>query len=113
MRQCQKFRYIMIVNIHDLINPKTGNSYKEDNLKLKHKFNIGDLVEDTDTGVRLFVAEQTRDCDKSLLYSLTINLDIFNRYKKNCREGFSHQTQSALGYPEYCLKLIKPYTTNH
>lgn len=37
---------------------------------IKHEFDVGVLVE-IDDGVRLFVAEHTRDCDGAPLYSLS------------------------------------------
>jgi hypothetical protein len=103
---------VNIIAIHDLINPETGKSYKEDNLELVHKYNVGDLVEDKDTKVRLFVARQTRDCDGSLLYDLTI--DLYKYYKeieyKNedyDRIRFTTHHCSCPGYPEESLKRIK------
>ncbi len=97
---------IPIIFIHDITNPATGNTYKEDNLKLKHKFEIGDLVE-LGSGVRLFIAAQNRDCDGSLLYSLTIDLEDYFFYMKECNEGFSTLAGTAIGYPEESLTLIR------
>lgn len=94
------------MEIYTLINPETGNTYKEDNLKKRHKFNIGDLVEQ-ENGVRLFVAAQVRDCDGSLGYSLTIDLDEYNYHMEQCKPGFSTTDGTVLGVPEYCLKLIR------
>lgn len=99
--------------LHDMINKKTGRSYKEDNLLLKHKFNIGDLVELKPEGLRLYIASQDRDCDKSLLYSLTINIDEYNDAIKEANKNwypekrFGTHHMSTMGYPESSLKLIK------
>ena len=35
----------MITMVHDLTNPKTGKTYKEENLERHHKIPIGSLVE--------------------------------------------------------------------
>ena len=77
---------ITILNIADLKDPNDpqGRTYREVNNAKVHKFDKGDLVEITYTGVRLFVAKQTRDCDGSLLYSLTPNEDDFEQEQ----EGF-------------------------
>ena len=34
-----------IVFLHDTIDPDTGNTYKQDNMKLTHKIPVGALVE--------------------------------------------------------------------
>lgn len=59
----------MITHIHDLPHP-AGGTYKERNLAQPHAFAVGELVE-INGGCRLYVAEQTRDCDGSPLYTLT------------------------------------------
>ncbi len=68
--------------VHQMINPKTGNTYKEDNLKIPHNIPIGTLVEckfDTwHSGgacakyhVRLWVIRHDRDCDGTPLYTIS------------------------------------------
>lgn len=67
--------------IHDLTNPETGRTTKEDNLAIPHSIPVGTLVEivpwDEESerefgGVRVFVAEHTRDCDGTPLYTLSV-----------------------------------------
>lgn len=36
---------MQIVNVADLINPDTGNTYREDNANLTHNIPLGTLVE--------------------------------------------------------------------
>lgn len=65
--------------IHQLIDPETGKTYKEGNLKLQHNIPIGTLVEvkfDEWFGEgacwrvegRLWVVAHSRDCDGTPLY---------------------------------------------
>ena len=61
-------RYIFIA---DLTNPATGKTWREENAARTHAIPLGALVEIFRTGVRLFVARQTRDCDETPLYSLS------------------------------------------
>lgn len=62
--------------VHNLTNPKTGRTYREDNLQRQHKIPIGTLVEirhdlpQLEDGFRLHVVQHTRDCDGEPLYSL-------------------------------------------
>lgn len=60
-----------LINVADLVNPETGNTYRQDNLALSHTIPVGALVE-LENGVRLHVLQQTRDCDGTPLYSLGI-----------------------------------------
>lgn len=59
-------------NIADWKDPKDslGRTYREINNARQHAFAVDDLVE-LDTGARLFIAKQARDCDGTPLYSLT------------------------------------------
>ena len=68
--------------IHDLTNPETGNTYKEDNLKKRHNIPVGSLVEvkfdDFSPGgfswkvhARMWVVRHDRDCDGTPLYTLS------------------------------------------
>lgn len=62
--------------VHDLTNPETGRTYREDNLQRQHKIPIGALVEirhdppELEDGFRLHVVQHRRDCDGEPLYSL-------------------------------------------
>ena len=60
------------MNIADLADPNAeqGRTYRQVNHALVHKHELGALVE-LSTGVRLFIAKQTRDCDGTPLYILT------------------------------------------
>ena len=90
------------INIADLKDPDDlqGRTYREINNARKHKFNIGDLVE-LETGARVFVALQTRDCDGTPLYCLT---PIENDYKQNKKRFANHNWLN--GYSEELLKFI-------
>ena len=58
------------------ITEENGKTIRENNLSIKHKIPIGQLVElrsDSDygwEGIRLFVTSHTRDCDGTPLYSV-------------------------------------------
>lgn len=85
--------------ISDLrVNECSAETYSEQNLKKKHEFEVGSLVEIDDSGVRLFVIKQTRDCDNTPLYSLSVDDD----YKDEPYLRTWHN-----GYTEECLKLIR------
>jgi len=59
-------------NVADLKDPNDaqGRTYRQINNATVHKHGIGVLVQ-LESGVRLFIAEQTRDCDGTPLYTLT------------------------------------------
>lgn len=73
--------------LHHLINPETGNTYREDNLAIQHSIPLGTLVEisgdyldedgepDHDVGLRLYVVLHQRDCDGTPLYGLSFQHD--------------------------------------
>jgi hypothetical protein len=82
------------MHIADLVNPKTGKTYREENSELTHTIPIGSLVEDIETGIRLFVVMHTRDCDQTPLYSLAADMDDPD-YK------WHH------GYSEDSLRIVK------
>lgn len=65
-----------IQNIADLLDPDDpqGRTYREINNAQDHYFEVGKMVEVVDTGVRLFVAHLSRDCDGTPLYTLTPEL---------------------------------------
>ena len=71
-----------IVMIHDLVNPETGKTIKQENLEKPHNIPIGSLVEvewDQWFGdgaywkmhARLWVVKHDRDCDGTPLYSIS------------------------------------------
>ncbi len=68
--------------IHDMVNPRTGKTYKQENLELMHNIPIGTLVEvkfDRWYGegacmkvhARLWVVAHDRDCDGTPLYIIS------------------------------------------
>lgn len=66
---------VEFINVADLINPDTGNTYRHDNLAKAHAIPLGTLVEicwegEPDNGIRLHVVAHKRDCDGTPLYSL-------------------------------------------
>lgn len=87
---------VEFIKIHEMVNSKTGRTFKEDNLALKHNIPVGELVEIVPTGdpleddgseyigVRLHVIYHGRDCDGTPLYWLGI-------------KGFSY-TSDGRGY---------------
>ena len=99
-----------IILAHQLINPKTGNTRKEDNLKHVHNIPIGTLVEckfDTwhtggaceKTHARLWVVCHHRDCDGTPLYGI-------GRWKGEWPE-MSGDKGTHLGFPEYMLTPVE------
>lgn len=91
-----------IVFIHDLIDPDDpqGRTYREVNNAKIHKFQVGDLVE-LETGARVFVAKQSRDCDGTPLYCLTPKKGDYEQH----RNGFANDNWMN-GYSEESLKEV-------
>ena len=87
---------VHFIFIHDLVDPKTGKTYREMNLELKHQFPIGSLVE-IDGYSRLFIVAHRRDCDGTPLYSMNHIPAHPDAYQGR---------QDIHGYPEHALKLI-------
>ena len=86
--------------IHDLVNPKTGKTYKEENLELKHNIPIGTLVEvkwhdwfgdgaGWKVHARLWVISHDRDCDGTPLYSISRWKDFGAMYPSVAFHGFT------------------------
>jgi hypothetical protein len=86
-------------NIADLKDPndKQGRTYRQINNSVCHGIGLGVLVE-LDTGVRLFVAKHTRDCDGTPLYVLTS--EIQGEYPLN-------QMNWLHGYSDNILRAVK------
>ena len=70
------------VNVADIVNPKTGKTWRQENLEKQHKIPLGSLVEvkfDTWFGdgacwkvhARMWVVSHDRDCDGTPLYSIS------------------------------------------
>tara|TARA_R110002020_G_scaffold69395_3_gene180615 strand:- start:32 stop:349 length:318 start_codon:yes stop_codon:yes gene_type:complete len=84
------------INIADF-DSGNGKTYRQMNNEKTHSFGLGVLVE-LDNGVRLFVAKHTRDCDGTLLYSLTPEYNEDTEYLKTIK--WTH------GYCEYGMKAV-------
>ena len=96
-----------ITFIHDMPSDTDGKTWKEKNLEIKHNIPIGSLVEVSydgapNKGVRLFVAEHSRDCDGTPLYTLTWSLPKYHEFKGIYRACFC-----IGGYGEESLTVIK------
>lgn len=94
----------IIINVADLVNPNDpeGRTYRQINAAKKHAIPIGALVEDIDTGVRLFVVKHGRDCDMTPLYYLSANRD--DTEQKDPR--FLNRGWVG-GYSETYLRIVK------
>jgi len=117
----------MILNIADLVNPETGNTYRQDNMAKKHTIPIGSLVEIVhnpipgikddpedllEIGIRLHVVAHTRDCDGTPLYSLGIygnegDLCVMGDVTLKAGRFSPRILQTFHGYGEEQLKLIE------
>jgi len=107
------------IMIHNLVNPETGKTHKEENLERRHNIPLGTLVEvkfDNWFGdgacwkvhARLWVVAHTRDCDGTPLYSVSRWRDITGhaRASYHIYHGFSEKSltvvnvtdELALGY---------------
>lgn len=87
---------------------------REENMKRFHAYALGSLVEETSTGVRLFVGGQTRDCDGTPVYSLMAENPNYESHDLE-----SYRVNSGLyicgidradmihGYGEERLRIIK------
>jgi hypothetical protein len=71
-----------MINVADMVNPQTGQTWREENLARTHGIPVGALVEIVsdpeypddereNDGLRLLVAHRGRDCDETPLYWLT------------------------------------------
>ncbi len=90
--------------IHNFIDPNDpdGRSYKQINAEKEHQIPIGSLVEDIETGIRMFVVLHTRDCDMTPLYWLAPDKDDTERDYPN----FANRKWDG-GYPESSLVVIR------
>ena len=96
------------VMIHDLVNPKTGKTWKEENLERMHNIPIGSLVEvkwDSWFGdgagwkvhARLWVVAHDRDCDGTPLYRLSRwNDPQFALQVGDTHGGFSEESLTVI-----------------
>lgn len=89
------------LHVADLVNPKSGKTYREENAEKAHSIPIGSLVE-LKSGVRLFVVYHGRDCDQTPLYYMAIDPEDIELES----EIFLNRKWSD-GYPEESLRVIK------
>lgn len=84
--------------IYNLKDPKTGRTYRQENLEIEHKIPLGTLVEvrfDRWYGggacakirARLFVVRHVRDCDGTPLYTLSGH-PVYDPANTNLYSGF-------------------------
>jgi hypothetical protein len=95
---------VKFINIADLTDPSDsqGRTYRQINRTKSHSIPVGSLVEYTETGVRLFVVMQGRDCDETPLYWLSPDKDDTEVE----RPGFRNQSWIG-GYPECSLRVVQ------
>ena len=84
----------MFFNIADLEDPNDiwHRTYPQVNAAQSHKIPIGALVAEKDIGIRFFVAEHTRDCDKTPLYSLSAYQDTQEQAHYPMYYGYSEES---------------------
>lgn len=97
--------------IHDLVNPDTGKTYKEENLEKRHNVPIGTLVEvkwDEWFGdgacwkihARLWVVAHRRDCDGTPLYSVSQWDDPLFAMPDRAHHGLGEESLAAMEITE-------------
>ncbi len=90
------------INVADLVDPNDpdGRTYRQVNTAKIHIIEIGTLVE-LESGVRLFVVQHNRDCDRTPLYCLGPDPeDLEPRY------GFAMNPGWISGYAEESLRTL-------
>lgn len=97
------------IHISDLVNKKTGKTYREENMELTHNIPIGALVEIKFSDwfghgacwkvhARMWVVRHDRDCDGTPLYSISRWND----------PHFAEQVNAIYsGFDEEMLKVVK------
>lgn len=88
------------IKMADVEAPGTGKTYRQINMEKQHAIPVGTLIE-LDTGVRLFVVHQYRDCDGEPLYCLSVDKDDTIQHDPSF---FNHRWLS--GYQEDCLEVV-------
>ena len=91
------------VNLADVQDPgdPQGRSYRQVNAEKKYGIPLGALVEVEDTGERLYVVFQGRDCDQTPAYWLSMK-----DHTEKLNE-FMHKGDWFGGYPEESLSIIR------
>ena len=85
----------LMLNVADIVDPKTNKTFRQMNSELSHNIPIGTLVE-LEAGERLFVIKHSRDCDQTALYSLGMIDDSEDEHAQLFR-----------GYSEESLTVVK------
>jgi hypothetical protein len=88
----------MIINGADLQDPNDpqGRTYRQVNAEKQHTIPLGALVE-LETGERLRVMLQTRDCDQTPLYSLGVTGDDDDRIgRMKWRHGYCDESLTVV-----------------
>lgn len=107
---------LKLMTVHNMLNPKTGKTWKEENLEKQHTIPIGTLVEvnisySNSHGLRLFVGKHVRDCDGTPLYSLCMHDPINDHTAETLEElGVNEQVINLLfdgGYSDESLIVIR------
>lgn len=101
---------VTFINIADLKDPNdgSGRTYRQVNAEKEHQVPVGSLVE-LETGARLFVVYQGRDCDMTPLYWLTPSKDDLEEEDDDSRNQARKMKWSG-GYSEGSLKVVVPHT---
>lgn len=98
---------VEIVNVADLRDPSDpqGRSYRQVNAEKTHGIPVGALVE-LESGARLFVVLQGRDCDQTPLYWLAV--EMLEATEAEEPEYFRWQKLKWVGgYAEESLTVIR------
>jgi hypothetical protein len=93
-------RIITLADMRDPDDP-AGRSYRQVNAAKTHGIPLRALVEIEDTGERLYVVLQGRDCNQTPAYWLAIH-DYFTETHEGIRAGMR-----TCGYPEHSLTVIR------
>lgn len=107
---------------------ENGKTIRENNMEKTHQIPLGTLVEVSESGIRLFVCSQGRDCDGTPLYGLSADQDF--RPPGPFRESeyfvewddtqsrilavaayYSQRGKESFGYPEESLKVVECATS--
>ena len=93
-------------NIADLQDPAEplGRSYRQVNAAKTHAIPLGALVEVEDSGERLYVVKQGRDCDQTPLYWLSMkdHTEPLNEFmhKGDWFGGYADESLTVIRQPE-------------
>lgn len=109
-----------IIILHDCVNPKTGLTYKEENLLIKHNIPLetnvlyNQCVGEDENGDNiykernLFVLAHVRDCDGSPLYVIgELGSEVYNNsFDNEIYNGRFYRKENINGVREDNLKVV-------